>query len=96
MQTVPAAARDCVVEREFEIVVAKKPVECRPGLLAPADVARYAIGFETRGDRARSLNRLLIEARFLAALAVEALRPDEILARTMEKLAQVNKLTKVG
>jgi hypothetical protein len=73
MQSVPAAARDGIIKRKLQIVVAQKPVESRPGFVAPAVVAGYAVRFETRRYRASGLNRLLIEARFFTILVIEAL-----------------------
>src|SRR3984893_3807044 len=76
MQTVPAAAGDGIIKRKVQIVVAKEPVECRPGCAAPAAVTGYAIGFETRRNCAGSFNRLLIETGLFPALVIKALRSD--------------------
>src|ERR1700704_4033309 len=76
MQAVPAAACDGVIQRKLQIIVTKEPVECRPGFAAPAVAAGYAISFETRRNRARSFNRLLIETGLFPTLAIKALRSD--------------------
>ena len=76
MQAVPAAAGDGIIKRKLQIVVAKEPVECRPGLAAPAALTGYAIGLETRRNCAGSFNRLLIETGLLSTLAIKALRSD--------------------
>ena len=76
MQAVPAAACDGIIKRKLQIVVAKEPVECRPGFVAPVAVASYAVRFETRRNRTGGLNRLLIEAGFPPTLVIKALRPD--------------------
>ena len=44
--------------------------------VAPAAVASYAVGLQARRNRAGGLQRLLIEARLLTILVVEALRTD--------------------
>src|ERR1700722_17335216 len=76
MQAIATAATDGIVERKLEIVVAKEPVESRPGFAAPAGVASDAVGQQRRRDRTRGLNRLLIEASLFTAAAIEAVRPD--------------------
>ncbi len=76
MQAVPAAASDGIIERKLQIVVAEEPVEGRPGFVAPAAVASYAIRLQTRRNRAGGFNRLLIEAGLFTILTVEALRTD--------------------
>ena len=65
-----------IVERKLQIVVAQEPVESRPGFAAPAIVSGYAIRLQTGGHRARGFNRLLIEARLFATLAIKPLRAD--------------------
>src|SRR5271157_1177329 len=76
MQSVPAAASDGVIKRDLQIVVAEKPIESRPRLTAPVAVTRDPVRFETCGNRAGGLNRLLIEARLFTTLVVKALRSD--------------------
>jgi hypothetical protein len=65
MQSVAAAARDRIVKRKLEIIIAKKPVEGRPGLAVPALVASYTERFKARRYGASSLDGLLIEPGFL-------------------------------
>ena len=76
MQAVAAAAGDGIIKRKLQIVVAEEPVESRPGFAAPAAVTSYAVGLQTRRDRAGGFKRLLIEAGLLTTLAIEALRTD--------------------
>src|ERR1700730_5007230 len=76
MQAVPAAACGGIIKRKLQIVVAKEPVECRPGFAAPTAVTSYTIGFETRRNCAGSFNRLLIETGLFPTLAIKALRSD--------------------
>ena len=48
----------------MEIVIAEEPVERRPGFVPPAAVPGYAIGLQTRRDRARGFDGLLIDLNY--------------------------------
>src|SRR5258705_8104772 len=76
MQPVAATAGYGIIQRKLQIVVAQKPVECRPSFVAPAAVASHSVRFETGRNRACSFNWLLIEARLFATFAIEPLRPN--------------------
>src|ERR1700722_5305108 len=74
MQPISAAAGDGVIQRDLQVIVTEEPVEPIPGLFAPTVVTCDSVGDKTRGHRACSLNRLLIEAGSLSILMIEALR----------------------
>src|SRR5580658_6308269 len=76
MKAIAAATGDGIVKRKLEIIVAKEPVESRPGFSAPALITRYTVGLQARGYGAGSLKRLLIEAGLFTALAIKTLRSD--------------------
>src|SRR5271154_6865402 len=76
MKPVAAAAGDRIIKRNLEIVVAKEPVESRPGFLAPTTIAGYAVGLQTRRYGAGSLKWLLVETRLITILAIKTLRAD--------------------
>src|SRR5580658_3870415 len=76
MKPVAAATSHRIIKRKLQIVVAQEPVECRPGLVAPAAITCYAVRLQIRRYRAGSLKWLLIKARLLATLAIKTLRPD--------------------
>src|SRR5271170_2227478 len=76
MKPVAAAAGDRIIKRNLEIVVAKEPVESRPGFTSPTTITRYAVGLQTRRYGAGSLERLLVETCLIATLTIEALRAD--------------------
>src|ERR1700728_5232055 len=76
MKPVAAAAGFGIIERKLEIVVAKEPVESRPGCSAPAPVASHTVSLQTRRNCARGFDRLLIEASLFAILTIETLGTD--------------------
>ena len=76
MQAVPATACDGIVEGKLQIVVPQEPVEGRPCITAPAVVASDPVSLEACRYRSGGLNRLLIEAGFVAPLVIKALRSD--------------------
>src|SRR5208282_372846 len=76
MKPISASTSGEIVKRNLKIIVAKEPVESRPGFAPPAAITRYTVGLQTRRYGARSLKRLLIETRLVATLAIKTLRPD--------------------
>src|SRR6478752_1207340 len=76
MQAVPAAAGYGIIKRQLQVIVAEEPVECRPGLAAPATVTRYAVRLQARGNRSGRFEWLLIEARLMTVFRIKTLRAD--------------------
>ena len=76
MQAVAAASGDRIIKRKLQVIVAEEPVESRPGFDASATLPSDAVRLQTGRDRASGFKRLLVEAGFLTALAIETLRTD--------------------
>ena len=73
MQPIATAPRFQIDQWRGKIVAAQKPGKCPPGLRLPLEVPVRAPGRETRRDRSRGLEWLLIETGFFFTLAIEAL-----------------------
>src|ERR1700724_3621518 len=76
VQSISTTAGDGIVEGNLQVILPQKPVEGRPGAGTPPVISGCAIRFEARGDGATCFHWLLIEASFLASLAVEPLGTD--------------------
>src|ERR1039458_8310875 len=76
MKPISTAARDCVIEWNLKIVLAKKPSECTPGFDQPVLLAGEAVCLKTCGDGGASLNGLLIKTGLFAILCAESPRTD--------------------
>src|SRR5260370_13060084 len=76
MQAAPTTAGDGIVESKLQIVVAKEPVERRPGFAVPAAVTSHAVRLQTGRNRTGGFNGLLIKSSFFATLTVKPLRTD--------------------
>ena len=76
MQAVATTAGGRIVNRQMQIIAAEEPFESASGFFAPALVSGDAIRFETRGDHGLGFDRLLIEARALAAAFIKAIGAD--------------------
>src|SRR3989304_4293764 len=76
MQTVSTTTGRRVVDGQVEVVASEEPLEGASGFLAPALVARDAVGFEASGDHGLRLHRLLIEPGALTTPLIEAVGSD--------------------
>src|ERR1700677_3663198 len=76
MKPVTAATTDAIIKGKLEVIVAKKPIERRPGILAPATITGYTVGLQTRRYRTSRFKWLLVETRLITTLAIKTLRPN--------------------
>jgi hypothetical protein len=76
MQAVSTTTSGRIVNREIQIIAAAEPIEGAPGFNAPAFVFGDSVCFEAGRHRGLSLDRLLIEARTLAASPIETVRAN--------------------
>src|ERR1700716_3754407 len=76
MQTISASPGSRIVKRNLQIVVAKEPVEGRPGFAAPMAISGYTVCLQTCRNRASGFKGLLIETGPFTILATEALRSN--------------------
>src|ERR1039457_2211967 len=76
MKSVSTATCGCVIQRNLEIVLAKKPSESRPCFVQPMLFVCQTVCLDTGRDSGAGLNGLLIKAGFLASLCVESSGTD--------------------
>ena len=76
MKPVAAATADAIIKRKLEVIVAKEPVESRPGFSAPAAITCYPVRLQTCRYGAGSLKWLLVETRLITTLTIETLRSN--------------------
>ena len=72
MKAIPASARQYIVERDLEIVLAEKPAKDSPGFVKPLAFFRQPVYLKASGNGGASLYRLLIETRLFTSLDKES------------------------
>lgn len=76
MEAIAAAPGRWIIDWKVQVVTAEEPLECTPGFFTPKPVGGNPIGDQAGRYHCLGLDRLLIEARPLAALRIKTVGTD--------------------